>query len=141
MRAMNLSSIAELLDWFDRATTYECVECQQTIRAITERTFDPRRGIVEQICFSCDHWSRLLACTDASHLVIVSTDGTMRHFVDGGPSRSPSSTRGFAGRKFRFRLADGTTIETTNLWGQGIVPDHFRERFLPRLAEALSDEQ
>jgi hypothetical protein len=38
--------------------------------------------------------------------------------------------RGFAGRRFVIRFHDGRIVETTNLWSNGIIPEHFRDRLL-----------
>lgn len=41
------------------------------------------------------------------------------------------------GRKFHIQMHDGQVIETTELWHQGTIPEHFRER-LPDNANFLN---
>lgn len=51
-----------------------------------------------------------------------------------------SGMRGFGGAKFLIRFFDGRSVETTNLWSQGTIPEHFRSR-LPDNAEFLPDPE
>ena len=35
--------------------------------------------------------------------------------------------KGFGEHHFKIRLNTGETIETSNLWHQGVIPDEFKE--------------
>lgn len=91
----------------------------------------------KELCFSCNFWMMLVLC-----------DRTLSYVIDGhhyilGPQGSgvPSQYRGFSGRKFIIqRLSDGRTIETVDLWHQGKIPQHFRDR-LPDDAVFVRSEE
>jgi hypothetical protein len=56
----------------------------------------------------------------------------------GGVWRKYPGRRGFNGRKFTIRFFDGRIVTTTNLWGQGRIPESHRER-LPDNAEFVEE--
>ncbi len=72
-------------------------------------------------CFECSFW---LGKTDypdyiKEHQVIINGE----HFMLG---ETEGPFRGFGGRRFKIQFFDGRIIETTNLWGQGPIPELFR---------------
>lgn len=85
-----------------------------------------RNVLLEQgICHGCNHWRDQMKRSGG--LVIEG-----QHYralpASGG-------SQGFGGREFSIRKLDtGEVIQTRNLWHQGIIPPHFRDR-LPDNAE------
>ncbi len=77
------------------------------------------------LCFTCAFWTLKL---DLKNPVVI----------DGG-LYSPESGNGpgMAGRRFDIRMPNGEEITTHNLWSQGIIPEHFRDR-LPNNAEFMN---
>ena len=69
-------------------------------------------------CDDCSFWLEKLYLPDyVTKQVIVG--GT--HYMLGN-----SSIKGFAGAKFTIKFFSGRIVETSNLWRQGRIPEHFR---------------
>lgn len=77
----------------------------------------------KQRCFTCDHFLRLLEEWPTKSLRI---DGG--HYIVGPETPSNKTFRGFGGQCFRIERFTGERIVTTNLWHQGTIPEHLRER-------------
>lgn len=73
-------------------------------------------GFCSERCFEQDFWEKAL---DGNEIVIN------KECYHVGPEEGPSFFRGFGGARFKIRMNDGKVIETTNLWNQGTIPDHF----------------
>ncbi len=84
-------------------------------------------------CFECAYWMQWMDRTaDLSQKwyqnIIV--DGVHYCCEKPGIETTPSYMRGFAGQHFHIRhLESGDAITTNNLWGQGAIPDRFRNLF------------
>ena len=91
----------------------------------------------QELCFSCEHWTALLE-QDRTQCFVV--DG--EHYQLGGQTeKTPSLYRGFGGRRFVLQcLATGEHITTVDLWAQGTVPEHFRER-MPNDVVFIQEQQ
>lgn len=69
-------------------------------------------------CEDCSFWLEKLYLPDyAKKQVIV--EGV--HYL-----LSNSSIKGFAGATFKIKFFNGHIVETSNLWHQGTIPEHFR---------------
>lgn len=75
-----------------------------------------------QVCFSCNFWQDKIEHADK----YIRINGNCYHAGPESP-QTPSSMRGFDGRRFIILMDDGTRIETTNLWYQGVIPEHFQD--------------
>jgi hypothetical protein len=73
------------------------------------------------LCFNCNFWTELMAEKE-KHLFINGESYLV------GDEDSKDYFRGCAGREFNIKTKDGKTIKTTNLWVQGKIPDHFKDR-------------
>jgi hypothetical protein len=80
--------------------------------------------IAAQLCFGCNFWTEHEKEKDSPSTVRI--DGT--HYHIGKETSSYRACRGFGGRHFRIQFHDGRIVETTNLWCQGDIPKHFRDR-------------
>ena len=100
-----------------------CTECGKD--TTWDRSHYQYKQRDQELCFSCDHWAKLLE-HDRTQCFVV--DG--EHYQLGGQTeKTPSHYRGFSGRRFVLqRLATGERTTTVDLWGQGTVPERFRER-------------
>ena len=106
----------------------ECRECGKPFDALS--CGDGPRMVEQQLCFTCLFWTDHLEKGDKDGRRVIVYG---HHYKIG--SEAPSYNRGFGGQKFTIRfLVDGETIVTTNLWHQGAIPAHFRDR-LPDNAE------
>lgn len=111
-----------------------CLECgahEDGSWSWAERDLIPR-----QLCFSCCHyicWAERAAQPENRHRMFVFVG---RCYTIGEPGqRFP----GFGGRRFLVNFSDGTIVETSNLWTQGIVPAHLRAR-MPDSAVLVNDD-
>lgn len=86
--------------------------------------------LAQNICFTCNHWRELLKCQNPIRV-------RSGHYQDGGAKAGRTDFNGFGGRVFRVRMFDGKEFETNNMWFQGTIPAHFRER-LPDNAEFIT---
>jgi hypothetical protein len=108
----------------------KCKECKSEIQ------FKWNKGTnellrINQLCFNCQFWWEKIA----------QADKLIR--VDGHCYRIPKPTvheifKGFGGAKFKIKFKDGRVIETDNLWHNGEIPAHFRDR-LPDNAEFVKE--
>lgn len=95
--------------------------------------YDPSHSMLEkemeehQMCFSCNFWRDMLkkdskclphrvAIIDGSHYIIA-------------PEDDPDPFRGFGGDRFEILFKDGYRVITTNLWYQGEISEHWKEKF------------
>lgn len=102
----------------------ECRECLQPFRSAQFEGEIARRMADETMCFYCLRWTDSAAVVDSPESVRISG----RHYIIRPEDAGEDEPRGFAGARFVIRFDNGKVVETTNLWGQGPVPDHFRGR-------------
>ena len=69
-------------------------------------------------CEDCSFWLEKLYLPDYTDRQVI-VDGT--HYMLGN-----SSIKGFAGATFKIKFFSGCIVETSNLWHQGRIPEHFR---------------
>lgn len=125
----------------DKYPVIDCCECGQPERAtFFEKTREEM--IRMQLCFSCLHWTQLIDKADDPRVIRFGGMHTMigtpqvGHVVGGGQK----SRLGCGGQDWWFKMDDGRLIHTNNLWHQGTIPIHFRDR-LPDNASQLTKEQ
>lgn len=110
----------------------KCTICGETLEE--KGTYDYEGIGVEEVegyCFTCNFWA---------NQVKVHKEEPNRRFMINGMSYSigPEDAgvmRGYGGCKFTI-LYKGEVIETTNMWCQGQVPEHFKAE-LPNTAELI----
>lgn len=95
-----------------------CKECNSNIRL----SYGNLNTELEtnQVCIDCHFWTNVL---NSRKKIVIS--GKCYH-ID---PNEKSEYKGFDGRRFKIQFLDGTLIETTNLWHNGTVPEHFLGRF------------
>lgn len=82
-------------------------------------------------CFTCAWWEDR-ASEDGPGVVVVERGGDRERmsFDAGQPLVSRDrGMLGFGGRRWVVRFHDGRTVETNNLWHNGVVPALFLDRF------------
>ena len=79
----------------------------------------------KEICFYCDFWETIEESLSSPQRVII--DGKS-YWINPDVDRN-TSFAGFGGAEFKIQKFDSEDIIVThNLWHQGTVPDHFKER-------------
>jgi hypothetical protein len=120
----------KLHEWRVNGTSVECGDCLNNgyVEPYKSRIID------EQHCFTCLFWADYVrSVDDPSH---VRVNG--RHYVILPDRPKFGGFVGFDGQEFRFRFHDGRTVVSHNVWTQGMIPEHFRER-LPDNAILLTE--
>lgn len=84
-----------------------------------------RHLVAERLCHSCNFWREKVAMKDDPKVARV---GGWHHVDSGNQPNTRPELLGCAGRKFRIRWNDGREVVTNNVWVQGEIPAHFRER-------------
>lgn len=102
----------------------ECRECRQPFRCAQFVGELAQRMEDESMCFACLRWTDATASASRPESVRIAG----RHYVIGREDALESEPRGFLGQRFVIRFDGGRVVETTNLWSQGPVPEHFRGR-------------
>jgi hypothetical protein len=93
-----------------------CKECGTQLESVPDWVINP-----PTLCYNCYFWTDLFK--HFPNKVVIS--GKCYH-ID--PNEN-SEFKGFGGRKFKIQFLDGTLVETTNLWYNGTIPEHFLGRF------------
>lgn len=117
---------------FDLLGEGSVVDCRECGKRKGVNTLEKDRLLAVQLCFTCDFWRGYERVKDDPRVVRVGGD---HYFVE------PDSTSwplGFGGRRWSVEFFDGRRVVTKNLWHQGTIPEHFRER-LPDNARFVSD--
>jgi hypothetical protein len=83
------------------------------------------------VCFYCNCWIDRLPMRDEARVARI---GGYHYVIGKEDPNIPLRNRGSAGQKYVIHFFDGREVTTTNLWHQGEIPAHFRER-LPDNAE------
>jgi hypothetical protein len=115
--------------------SYTCKECTKLVeeKKLPYSEALNKELIFKQLCFSCNFWC--IRCLGVESLKSVRVNGL--HYWIGNTCGGDKKFRGFGGRRFVIRFMGGREVTTTNLWHQGEIPEHFRER-LPDNATFLS---
>lgn len=103
---------------------HECRECQGLFRTAIFGPEVAERLERERLCFPCLRWTDAVALASRSESVRIAG----RHYMIGREDAPEREPRGFLGQRFVIRFDSGKVVETTNLWSQGEIPGHFRQR-------------
>ena len=110
--------------WAERLTAPRCVECGEIdIGNWEPKTTERLKRL--GVCFGCDHWLRLVPGASLEHTVIV---GGFHYRIGKESPSMHHASKGHGGALFSIRFLDGREVQTTNLWAQGEIPPHFRDR-------------
>lgn len=102
-----------------------CVECGvQDQAAYTSPTKE--KMVERSLCFMCLFWTEKVESSKSNTFVYKG-----HHYTIG--DEDTKGTRGNYGRRYMVAFFDGRHVLTRNLWHQGAIPDHFRDR-LPNTA-------
>jgi hypothetical protein len=77
----------------------------------------------QNLCFNCCFWTNIIENKDVKVII----DGNVYN-VGKEEKVHSREFRGFDGRKFVIKKFSGETIETTNLWSNGLIPERFRNQ-------------
>ena len=107
----------------------KCIECGKNYkRELMEDAYIGNR------CFYCSFWEEKVRIKGDPNQTIVNGE----HYMVGSSTNGP--IRGFGGADFSIEYFDGRRIECNNLWHQGEIPEHFRNR-LPDNAKFVHMEK
>lgn len=118
----------------------QCKECQTKIKLSygEELNVELKK---EQLCSTCHFWNNIVK--EETNKILYNSDKNRRVIIDGKcyyPNGYKTNTKkymlGFSGKEFNIIMNDGTKILTNDLWYNGIIPTHFRNR-LPDNAEFI----
>jgi hypothetical protein len=112
---------SEELDTQRAALDYVCRECSATDNPLN--WLGGEKIAATGLCFTCHHWDELLARKDDPTVVRAQH----RHYIVGA-AKTPHRFNGFGGSEFKIRFNDGREVVTVDLWSQGTIPAHYRER-------------
>lgn len=82
------------------------------------------------LCFDCDYWQDYvdeMSDPAIGPRCVRTPDGIHRTIGD----EHARGSRGHDGRRFVIAFDDGRRVESTNVWWQGPIPEHFRARLPP----------
>lgn len=111
---------------------HECAECRTPVfgEAIKKWAADVRVRLDERkLCFGCLIWTEHL---EEKSSRIVRVKGVQYRI--GEKTSAPDHCKGFGGSRYKIKFFDGRKEESTNLWCNGDIPPHFRDR-MPDNAE------
>lgn len=113
-----------------KSTYHTCIECG-TIQQ-HEIYYDNVEEVLIKysLCFKCNFWREKVNIKD--RLVIV--DG--KAYYPTPDTDAPNHCKGFGGAIFRYQFLDGRIETCGNMWSNGVIPQHFRDR-LPDNAKFL----
>lgn len=110
-----------------------CFECGTIFGA---NYCEPYKTILKRdsVCFDCNHWRDMCKHSGSPRQAIVKG---VHYLICEDEPGTPSRWKGHGGAKFTIKFKDGRTETCCNLWCQGTIPEHFKER-LPDNAEFLT---
>lgn len=108
----------------EMAANGACVECGDVLHA--DYVEPTRTQILErQLCFMCLFWSGYVAAKDEPAHVVANG---WHYVISPDQPKGFRGFEGFGGAAFTVQFHDGREVATRNLWTQGEIPEHFRER-------------
>lgn len=103
-----------------------CKECGEDHQAYYMD--DVRDNMVaQQLCFSCLFWQEYVDRKDEPEIARINGE----HYFVQPLSPAAGGMRGYGGHPFTIHFTDGRPqpiVHTINLWHQGVIPAHFRDR-------------
>lgn len=117
---------------------FACRECDERYDPNRLQARIERVLVHNQLCHKCQHWTEIWMERNDPRRAFI--EG-MSHTI-GDEDAEPRSglMRGCGGSRFVIAFFDGRKVETTNLWNQGEIPAHFRER-LPDNASFVQESR
>ena len=106
----------------DPAKNYNCRECGKIDNP--ENWLSGDEIAASGLCFGCKHWDDLFRIKDRPDVVRVK--GV--HYQVGAKTNGRSDWKGFGGTPWRIEFLDGRVVETDNLWCQGHIAEHYKQR-------------
>jgi|SRR5882762_1887931 len=139
MLAHDLCAESDCLMWADAAS----VPLRGRVIASTNsKAKDIYPEYLQKYCFTCAFWYQMLETANEGTLIVETTrvpydsnglDLCRYQFDPKNPIvKDKRNFLGFGGSVFNIKFQDGrmnSEIRTNNLWHQGTVPDHLRDRF------------
>lgn len=104
----------------DRPTT--CIECGEEIDYVYIEEVSAEMA-ANSMCFLDNYW-RTQQTTERDRAFVTPNYNHYR-IEDAEETR----IRGFGGRTFKVHYLTGEEATTSNLWHQGVIPEHWRDRF------------
>jgi len=105
--------------------TYRCAECGETVDGLEVDGDLALMMAAHNLCFQCAFWAEKVAIRDRAD--VVRAGGQHYMIGEATPDMKPRH-KGYGGERFEVRFFDGRVVETDNLWHQGTIPSHFRDR-------------
>lgn len=104
---------------------YICAECGNEVEEIVGDGDLSVMMAAHNLCFLCAFWAEKVAIRDREDVVRANGE----HYII-TPTRPgmKAKHKAFRGERFTVHFADGRRVETDNLWHQGSIPAHFRDR-------------
>lgn len=109
--------------------------CKECGGLISTNTRIKEQLVSKTICSSCNHWDELSKTMGDPKRVVVK--GTCYYAYD----RADKNTAflGFGGAEWKIQFHDGRYLETNNMWCQGDIADHYKDR-MPDNAEFVREQ-
>lgn len=108
-----------------------CIQCKVLIRL--HYIEEIKNALMEnQWCFNCWFWEEKVGWLGNPDVVRI--DGRHYAIKPDPPEGTNRSLWGAGGRGFIIRFFNSREVKTHNLWYQGKIPEHFKDR-LPDNAE------
>lgn len=105
---------------YSDAKPYHCKICKKLAKT---NYYGNKRMVDKKLCFTCNFWDKY--CESDKIKKSIRIDGV--HYML-GDKKKPNKWNGFGGRKFKIKMNNGTIIDTCDLWYQGEIPSHFRDK-------------
>jgi hypothetical protein len=134
--------LARIVDTLHEYADVKCRECKTVFD--TSRTSGGLALKERGLCFDCNFWTEKVDWAEAGDLSSGrKVARVLGHHYIISPDQADLRSAGMGGRKCQVRFTSGphagAEITTRNLWFQGEIPDHFRDR-LPDNAEFFTNE-
>lgn len=85
-----------------------------------------------RLCHTCNFWIAYLTPEAGKRQIITQDeDGSLHHYMacEEPKSREEQRWSGFGGSEMAIEFHTGETLISHNLWSQGTIPTHFKDRF------------
>lgn len=98
--------------------------------ATPETYMEPSRSemLTHRLCFACNHWRGIVdADAGAAKNRAVIIDGK-HYYIGENKAQDHHRWAGFGGDVFNIEFYDGRKVRCNNLWSQGGIPKHWRDK-------------
>lgn len=79
----------------------------------------------DKLCFTCVFWTEYVEQKGDPRQVIVKGS---HYWLGPDKPDQPDDWKGFGGTYYKILFNDGRVVETHDLWYQGVVPEHFKNK-------------